>query len=477
MKKTVMISIAAAMTICMCACGAVFKDTSEDSSVAASKSVDESTQTTETAKAESQVRSDSEIIDEIVNAIEGSAAEEESTSVTEENTGSETEDDHYSGETLTSEANVTSNGAIDASDLFSDRDLRQTADTDAASFLTLSDGQDITITEEGVYVISGTASEVTVIVDAPDEAKVQLVLDGVSVSNSDSPFIYVKNADKVFVTTTETENSISVNGTFTADGETNTDAAIYSKDDLVINGTGSLSVYSTDNGISCKDDLKITGGTLVIECASDALEANESVSISGGDITIVSDKDGIHAENEEDNTTGSVYICGGSLNIRAADDGIHATTIAQIDDGTISITGAEGIEATWVQINGGAVYISASDDGINGAYKSGSYTPTIEINGGTTVIVMGSGDTDGVDCNGNIYINGGTIDVTGQSAFDYDGTAEYNGGTIIVNGEETTTITNQFGGMGGGMGGPNGSEGPKGSWGGQSGNFNSPGSW
>ena len=79
-----------------------------------------------------------------------------------------------------------------------------------------------------------------------------------------------------------------------------------------------------------------------------------------------------------------------------------------------------------------------------------AYETTIEINGGNLTIKMGAGDTDGIDSNGNLYINGGTIDITANSPFDYDGESKYTGGTIIVNGEETNTITNQM--MGGGMG-------------------------
>ena len=105
--------------------------------------------------------------------------------------------------------------------------------------------------------------------------------------------------------------------------------------------------------------------------------------------------------------------------------------------------------------------MTASDDGVNAAKKSSSYTPTIEVNGGYITLTMGQGDTDGFDSNGNLYINGGTLDITAQSPFDYDGEASYTGGTIIVNGEETNQITNQFmgGGPGGGMGGGPGGRG------------------
>ncbi len=350
--------------------------------------------------------------------------------------------------------------ALDTGDLFSDRDLEQSADLTGAEKITVSDGQAYTISKEGVYVITGTASNAQIIVSAGDEDKVQLVLDDVSITNESTPCIYVKNADKVFVTTTDSENTLTVTGTFTADGDTNTDAVIFSRDDVVVNGKGTLNIVSSENGISGKDDLKVTGGTLNISCTADALEANESILIADGTITIKSDKDGLHAENDEDNTVGSVYIAGGTITIEAGDDAIHATTIAQVDGGTISLTAAEGIEGTYIQLNDGEITVSASDDGINAGKKSNISTPTVEVNGGKITITMGSGDTDAVDSNGNLILNGGTLDITAQSAFDYDGTAQNNGTTLIVNGTETDTITNQMmggrGGMGGDMGGRGG---------------------
>jgi len=353
------------------------------------------------------------------------------------------------------------------SELFTDRDLKQEADLTDAEVLTVSDGQDIQITSEGVYVLSGTASEVTVRIEADDSAKVQLVLNGVNVTNTDSPVIYVVNADKVFVTTTETDNTMTVTGTFTADGETNTDAVIFSKDDLVLNGLGTLTVKSTDNGIACKDDLKITGGTYTITANADGIEANDSVRISGGTVSITSGNDGIQVENDEDNTTGYVYICGGTLDINAADDGIHGNLGVQIDGGSLNIDAGEGIEGTYVQINGGSIDINASDDGINAAFKTTVYTPTLEITGGELNVNMGAGDTDALDSNGYIYISGGTVNITAQFAFDYDYGAEMTGGTVYVNGSQVTSITNSM--MGGGMMG--GQQGFGGMMGGQQGGF------
>ena len=375
----------------------------------------------------------------------------------DENSGGKTvkgSNDAVSADAVGISADVTDVSA----ELLTERDTIQTPDLSEAENITLADGEDVEITHEGVYVLTGTASDAAVIVNAGKEEDVQLVADGISITNTDFPGIYVKCADKVFITTTDTENSITVTDSFRADGETETDAAIFSKEDLVLNGVGSLSVSSTKNGITSKDDLKITGGTLSVSCTADALEANDSVVISDGNITVSTRKDGIHSEYDEDSSVGSVTILGGTVDITAGDDGIHATTTVRIDDGDITIDAAEGIEGTQVTINGGTIDITASDDGINGARKS-SLAVKVVFNGGYTKITMGQGDTDGVDSNGDLYINGGTVDVTGQSPFDYDGTASYNGGTIIVNGEETDTITNQF--AGGGHGGMQG-EGPGG---------------
>lgn len=368
-------------------------------------------------------------------------------------------------------ANVSTGGAIDTTDLFSERDLTQVADTSDATQLAVTSGQDIQITEEGVYVITGEATDVTITVNVEDSEKVQLVLDGVSITNADFPAIYVVNADKVFVTTAAgTTNTLQVTGSFVADGDTNTDAVIFSKDDLVLNGQGTLVVSSTANGITSKDDLKVTGGSYNITSAADALEANESILVADGSFNINSSKDGLHAEDSDDNSTGLIYICGGSFDINAASDGIQATTILQIDGGSFQVNAGEALEATYIQINGGDLDIAATDDGINASTKSSSVgTPTIEITGGSITINMGSGDTDAIDANGNLIISGGEIDITAQFAFDFDGSVSFTGGTVTVNGEQVTEISSSMmmgGGMMGGMGQPGGGMAPQGNMGG-----------
>lgn len=342
------------------------------------------------------------------------------------------------------------------SDVFTERDMTQTADLSVAKQITLADNQTVDITSEGVYVLSGTAKNATIKVNVAKTEKVQLVLDGVNISNESALAIYIVEADKVFVTTTEnSENNLSVSGGFVADGETNTDAVIFSKADLVLNGLGTLVVNSSDNGITSKDDLKVTGGNYVITSSGDALEANELLAIGGGDITIHSQKDGLHAEDNDDNTTGAIFIAGGNLNITATDDGIQGITTVTIDGGNLKISAAEGIESTQVVIHGGVIDIEASDDGINTTEKTTALPIAMAIHGGELNIKMGQGDTDALDSNGDLTITGGNITIEGMSAFDYDGTGTYTGGTLTVNGQTVTELTPSM--PGGGFGGaPNG---------------------
>lgn len=308
----------------------------------------------------------------------------------------------------TAEASDVTDGAAGEQDTssdewYSDRDMEQSPDTSDAQTIEVADGQTLSITEEGTYILQGTASDCTVLVNAP-EAKVQLILDNVTVTNTSSPAIYVLAADKCFITTAEgSENALTVSGTFTEDTENDvkTDAVIFSKSDLTLNGTGTLTISSTDNGITSKDELTVTGGTYSITASGKGLESNDS---------------------------------------------------AAICDGTFTIDAEEGIESTYIRIDGGTFEISASDDGINAAANSDKNEVQVEINGGTLSIKMGTGDTDGIDSNGNLTINGGNITIECNSPFDYDGTGVLNGGTVVVNGEEVTELTNQFEGGMGGMG-------------------------
>lgn len=334
---------------------------------------------------------------------------------------------------------TSSNKIYESSNLFTERDLEQEVDTSKATSYTISNGNDITITKEGVYLISGTAQNTTIYVEAGDEDKVQLILDGLSITNETMPAIYVKTANKVFVTLKET-NTLKVIGTFTTDGTTKLNGAIFSKQDIVLNGTGSLTIDSTKSGIVGKDDIKITGGTYNIKAKEVAIKANDSIRIANGNITLNAGTDGLHAENSDDDTKGYIYINGGNINIQALDDCVHGQSVVQVDDGTLILNGDECIEGTYIQINGGNINIKATSDGINAGSKSESYDVTIEITGGTISVETTSDECDAIDSNGDIKITGGTIKVNSTLPFDYVGNVTFTGGTVIVNGTQVDTI-------------------------------------
>ena len=354
-------------------------------------------------------------------------------------------------------------------DEFTDRDLKQEADLTSAKEITLTSGQDVTITEEGVYVISGTAEGSTIVVNADDTAKVQLVLNGVSITNDSAPAIYVASADKVFVTTASgTTNTLTTTNTFAYSADEKADGVIYSKDDLVLNGKGSLVIKSSDNGIAGNDDVKVTGGTYDITATGHGIKGNDSVAIADGTFTINAETDGIHSANDEDQSKGYVYIAGGTFDIKAASDGIEGDAFVKIDGGAFTINGEEGIEGSYVQINDGTIGIEASDDGINASVKSSVYNTVLEINGGNLTVTMAQGDTDALDSNGSLIINGGNVNISAQFAFDFATTGQLNGGTVIVNGEQVTEITeSMMMGGGGGMPGQGGGFGNRGSFSGE----------
>ena len=247
-------------------------------------------------------------------------------------------------------------GTFSSADMFTERDLAGTYEESGAVYVTLSDdgitgetdgvainGQMVTITAEGTYIFSGTLSEGQIVVDA-DNAKVQIVFDNVYITCASSAAVYVKSAEKVFVTLAEgSQNTLRNTDEYVAIDDNNIDAVIFAQSDLTLNGTGSLTIISAEgHGIVSKDDLKITGGTYDITAAGHALSGKDSVRIADGTFILTAEKDGIHAENADDEEKGYIYIADGDFTITSDGDGMDASNIVQIEDGTLDITAGGG---------------------------------------------------------------------------------------------------------------------------------------
>lgn len=224
-------------------------------------------------------------------------------------------------------------------------DKSETNETKAASSGVSISGNIITISKEGTYVLSGALSEGQIVVDA-DSAKVQLVLDNVDITCASSAAIYVKNADKTFITLAEDSENILMNtAEYEAIDDNNIDAVIFSKDDMTLNGKGTLTINSEyGHGIVSKDDLKLVSGTCNITAKNHALSGKDSVRIAAGTYNLTSGKDGIHSENADDDEKGFVYIASGDFTIESTGDGIDASYVVQIDDGDFEITAGGGAE-------------------------------------------------------------------------------------------------------------------------------------
>ena len=263
-------------------------------------------------------------------------------------------DDTLSSEQEETESSVSS--SEDSAYTYSDYELDDSFDRQSAASITLSgstaqsngsgvsiNNATVTISKGGCYLISGELEDGQIIVDAGDSDKVQLVLDNASIHCSTGSAILVRNADNVKVTlAADSENELSDGTEYQTDND-NPDAALFSKDDLVINGSGSLTVQGNyKHGIAGNDDLVITGGRLTVNSLSHALRGKDSVAILDGTFVLTSQKDGIQASNTEDSTKGWVQIDGGNFTIQSSGDGIQAETNLSIYDGSFTITSGGG---------------------------------------------------------------------------------------------------------------------------------------
>ena len=389
------------------------------------------------------------------------------------NNSNNNDDSGNSGNSVAAE----SFSAKDISDMFTDRDYEIGYDENSSVLIQLNgdsiacnsnsvkvSGTTATIADEGTYVISGTLSDGMIVVNAGEKDKLHLVLNGVSINSETSAPIYLLEADKVFITlATDTSNTLSNGGNFSAVDENNIDSVIFSKQDLTLNGSGSLAVSSpAGHGIVSKDDLVFTSGTYTINSASHGLDANDSVRIANADITIDAGKDGIHAKNSDDDELGFVYIAIGKLNISADGDGLSAGAYMQINDGSFNIVSGGGstnaskqsndslkaIKTTgYLLISNGTFKIDSADDAVHS-------NSSILVNGGNFEIASGD---DGFHADESLTVTDGTINITES----YEGlealNLEISGGDITL--AATDDGLNAAGGAdSSGFGGPRGND-------------------
>ncbi|MCD8047771.1 MAG: carbohydrate-binding domain-containing protein [Clostridiales bacterium] len=340
---------------------------------------------------------------------------------------------------------------LDTDEMFTDRDYEVgydestcvviTLDGDSASCdsdsVTVS-GSTITITDEGTYLLTGTLTDGMVIVDADDSDKLQLVLDRVDICSGTSAALYIRQADKVFLTLASgSENTLSNGGSFVDIDENSIDAVIFSKDDLTLNGSGTLTVQSpAGHGIVSKDDLVITSGTYDITADSHGLSGKDSVRISEGTLTIVSGKGGVHAENADDSSLGYLYIAGGTFDITAEGDGLSAGSVLQIDGGTFTVTtgggsanGESDRNDSWSRFGGMQYSADSTDEGtasVKGVKSSGD----LVLNGGTFTVDAAD---DALHSNADLTVTGGTYTLSsGDDGVHADGTLTITGGTLNI---------------------------------------------
>lgn len=358
-------------------------------------------------------------------------------------------------------------------------------------------GNKVMLLEEGTYILRGQALDAMVIVNADKKAKVQIVFDGVDITSATSAPIYVQEADKVFVTLKAgTSNYLANGGSFVAIDENNIDSVIFSKQDLTLNGSGTLSVKSpAGHGIVSKDDLVITGGEYNVTAAGHALDANDSVRIANATFNIEAGKDGIHADNNVDASLGFIYLDSGVYTIKAKGDGISSSSDIQINDGSFNIKAGEGTRPSDdpdaasmkgirakgnLLVNDGEIEIEAADDSFNvkkntvlvaGSFKlttgddaihsdgilysvkaeitvtgcrEGLEASTIELRGGKANIfarndainvaggIDGTGDSFSAS-NGKLLISGGDYTLkAGKDGIDVNGSFEMSGGTVLI---------------------------------------------
>ena len=339
----------------------------------------------------------------------------------------------------------------------------------------------ITITSGGTYRITGEYSG-QVKIEAAKADTVRLVLDNAKITNSTGAAINVVSAaEAIIYTAAGTTNTVADEANYTATGDNDPDAAIYSTANLTLTGEGSLSVKgSYEEGIHTTGGLVIASGTLEVNAANTGIKGKDYVDITGGIVNVTAAQDGIKSTNTDDESMGFTRLSAGSVTVSAGDDGLKAPRTLEISGGTLNIEKSnEGIEAQYINILDGDVTVNSSDDGINASLKDSSSDTSSDTTSGTATTGQqtqqnqngqvqqapaGGGaapggsqgstgqnqnmpqpPTDGAMPGGGggtfevvdaaINISGGTVTVNAEGdGIDSNGTATFSGGTVTVNG-------------------------------------------
>ena len=319
----------------------------------------------------------------------------------------------------------------------------------------------LSLTEGGTYNISGTVSDGYIYIDT--EENVKLVLNGVSVTNSKGAAIYCRSAKNLCVELADgTENllsdgsSYSFGGTEESAEEDEPNAAFYCKSDLIICGSGSLTVKGNyKGGIRCNDDLTIESGNITVNAENNGVRGSDSVVIEGGNVTVTAGQDGIKSTNDTDEDKGYILISGGNVTVNAGEDGIQAEQDLSVTGGTVTVTttgevASGGNDWGFGGGFGGRSSYGSDDDATSKGIKSGgamtvtggeitvSSTDHCVHSAGTLTVADGkftlsSSKGKGISAHGDLRIDGGTIDVLNSTeGIESKSLFTINGGEISI---------------------------------------------
>lgn len=364
---------------------------------------------------------------------------------------------------LSTPASDTPEGIVPSTeDIFSKRDRKDSYDTAGAITIRLNgdsiacdsgavkiSGTTATLSKEGTYILYGNLDDGMILVDAPDDHKLQIVLDGASIHSESCAPIYIRQADKVFLTLAAgSSNSLSNGGGFTAIDENNIDAVIFSKEDLTLNGSGDLTITSpAGHGIVSKDSLKITGGDYTVQASSHGVCGKDDVCVSAAQLNITAGKDGIHGENDDDAALGFVYLESGNFVIDAQLDGISASSGMTVLSGSFDITagGGSGNGESHTESGFGGGFGGGGRPGGPGG-RPGSQTQQTQTDTESRKGLKAAGDLtisggvfnlntadDALHANGNITLSGGVYQIaSGDDGVHADETLTVTAGTMDI---------------------------------------------